>query len=94
MPKLQALFWFFSLAALVTLNSSSSVTTTGNSLIIGVFISAFNSTGSFTGGSDTGRPFVEAVQLAVELINNDTTLLPGYTLDYDLTDSQVSWFTS
>ena len=79
----------FSLAAFTL--SCSHVTATGSStLLMDVFISGINGTDSFIGGPDVGRPFVEAVQLAVELINNDTALLPGYTLDYDLTDTQVS----
>lgn len=65
-------------------NSSSST------LSLAVFISAINSTGSFTGGSDVGRPFVEAVDLAVELINDDTNMIPGYFLEAHYSDSQVN----
>ncbi len=57
---------------------------------LAVFISDIDITGSSTGGSDSGRPFVEAVDLAVSLVNNDTGLIPGYTLQYELADSQVS----
>lgn len=40
--------------------------------------------------SDSGRPFVLAVDLALELINNDSSLLPGYKLGYEnITDSEV-----
>ena len=53
-------------------------------------LAVFISTGdSFTGGTDVGRPFVEAVEFAVELINNDTKLLPGFNLEYEITDAQV-----
>lgn len=55
-------------------------------LSIAVFISG---SGQSTGGTDAGRPFVKAVDLAVELINNDTMLLPGFNLEYEVTDSQV-----
>ena len=58
-------------------------------LSLAVFISAINDSGSFTGGAGVGRPFVEAVDLAVELVNNDTELIPGYALQYELADSQV-----
>ena len=59
-------------------------------LSLAVFISGINDTGSITGSSDSGRPFVEAVNLAVEQINNDTSLIPGYVLEYELADSQVN----
>lgn len=59
-------------------------------LTLAVFISGINTTGSLGGGEDMGRPFVEAVDLAVQLVNNNTSLLPGYELAYTLTDSQVS----
>ena len=61
-------------------------------LTLAVFVSAINTTGSFTGSADVGRPFVEAVGLAVEMVNNDTSLMPGYNLDYRITDSQVGEF--
>lgn len=61
-----------------------------SSLSLAVFISAINSTGSIIGGSDVGRPFVVAVDLAVELINQDPDMLPGYTLEARYSDSQVS----
>ena len=60
-----------------------------SSLTLAVFVSGINSTGSFTGGDEQGRPFVEAVKLALELINNDSSLLPDYTLGYSITDAQV-----
>lgn len=66
-------------------NSSSSSST----LTLAVFISAINDTGSFTGGSDVGRPFIEAVDLAVDLINEDPNFIPGYTLEVRYSDSQV-----
>ena len=57
-----------------------------DTLTLAVFIS-INAT--FTGGTNIGRPFVEAVDLAVELINNDTDILPDYRLQYELSDAQV-----
>ena len=56
-----------------------------------VFVSSIsNNTRSFVGGSDVGRPFVEAVELAVTQINNDSSLLPGYKLNTVITDAEVS----
>ena len=60
-----------------------------SSLTLAVFITAFNDSGSFTGGDQSGKPFLEAVDMAVELINNDSRILPDFHLDYKLTDSQV-----
>ena len=37
-----------------------------------------------------GSGNIAGVQLALDRINNDTTLLPGYTLHYTFTDSKVS----
>ncbi len=45
---------------------------------------------SFGGGYD-GRANVLGVQVALDQINNDSSMLPGYTLHYTLSDSQVSW---
>lgn len=73
--------------------SISHVSGTQGNLTLAVFVSAINMTSSFTGSSDIGRPFLEAVDLAVELINNDTALIPGYTLEYEITDAQVSFYT-
>ena len=36
-----------------------------------------------------GSGSIAGVKVALERINNDTTLLPGYTLHYTLTDSKV-----
>ena len=36
-----------------------------------------------------GSGGVAGVQVALDWINNDTSLLPGYTLHYTLTDSKV-----
>ena len=58
-------------------------------LTLAVFISAIDTIATFSGGNQSGRPLLEAVDLAVELINNDSSILPGYTIDYKLTDSQV-----
>ena len=71
----------------VEAQQETNVTSNATTLSLAVFISTG---GSFTGGTDVGRPFVEAVNFAVELINNDTQLLPGYKLSFEITDSQVS----
>ena len=41
------------------------------------------------GGDYRSHGAVPAVQVALELINKDSSLLPGYTLHYTLLDSQV-----
>ena len=46
------------------------------------FITSFGNTYNSSGT-------VPAVQIALDLINDDPTLLPNYKLHYQLTDSQV-----
>ena len=61
-------------------------------LTVSVFISGITETeeaSGFTGVVD-GRPFKAAVGLAMDLINNDTSLLPGHRLELDFTDAKVS----
>ena len=41
------------------------------------------------GGQYNGSGSVAGLQVALDRINNDPTLLPGYSLHYTLTDSQV-----
>ena len=41
------------------------------------------------GSMFNGLGSVAGVKVALDWINNDTTLLPGYTLHYTLTDSKV-----
>ena len=45
---------------------------------------------SFGGGADV-RQNVAGAQVALEQINKDPTMLPGYTLHYTLSDAQVSY---
>lgn len=61
-------------------------------ITVSVFISGITETeeaSGFTGVVD-GRPFKAAVGLARDLINNDTSLLPGYRLELSFTDAKVS----
>ena len=58
-------------------------------LSLAVFVSAINDTGSIVGGSDVGRPFVEGVNWALEIINGDPDMIPGYHLEAHFSDSQV-----
>ncbi len=76
----------------VLLMSSALYHTTAqeDQLSLAVFVSAIDAPGSIIGGAGVGRPFLEAVRLAVELINNSTEILPDYSLDFEVTDSQVS----
>ena len=41
------------------------------------------------GGQYNGSGAVAGLQVALDRINSDPTLLPGYTLHYTLTDTQV-----
>ena len=41
------------------------------------------------GGGFNGSGVIGGVEVALDQINDDPTLLPGYTLHYTLTDSQV-----
>lgn len=61
-------------------------------ITVSVFISGITETeeaSGFTGVVD-GRPFKAAVGLARDLINSDTSLLPGYRLELAFTDAKVS----
>ena len=42
------------------------------------------------GTNFNGSGSIAGVRVALDLINSDATLLPGYSLHYTLTDSQVS----
>ena len=44
------------------------------------------------GGSFDSSGAVPGVRVALDRINNDTSLLPGYTLHYALSDSRVSLY--
>ena len=46
------------------------------------------------GGQYNGSGAVAGLQVALDRINRDPTLLPGYTLHYTLTDTQVRLFLS
>lgn len=45
---------------------------------------------SFPGGEFDGSGSIAGVRVALDRINNDSTLLPDYTLHYTLTNSSVS----
>ena len=61
-----------------------------STLTLAVFMSGItpNGTNSYAESLD-GRPFITAVELALELVNNRTDMLPGYTLEFTANDSQV-----
>lgn len=61
-----------------------------STLTLAVFMSGItpNGTNAFAESLD-GRPFITAVELALELVNNRTDMLPGYTLEFTANDSQV-----
>ena len=43
-------------------------------------------------GQVNGSGIVAGVKVALDRINNDSSLLPGYTLHYTFTDSMVSYY--
>ena len=61
------------------MNSSQSA---GKPLVFGLIMSF--------GGSFDSSGAVPGVRVALDRINNDPALLPGYTLHYALSDSRVS----
>ena len=64
-----------------------------STLTLAVFMSGItpNGTNAFAESLD-GRPFITAVELALELVNNRTDILPGYTLEFTANDSRVCNF--
>ena len=78
------------LLSLLLFFSSSQQTAAQEVITVSVFISGITEgTSGFTGDLD-GRPFKAAVELARDLIYNDTSLLPGYQLELAFTDAKVS----
>lgn len=76
-------------------NYCQRTTAEDQAITVSVFISGITETeeaSGFTGTVD-GRPFKAAVCLARDLINNDTSLLPGYKLELAFTDAKVSFAT-
>lgn len=43
------------------------------------------------GGAATSSGVIPGIQIALDQINNDSTILPGYTLHYTLMDSHVRY---
>ena len=63
-------------------------------LTVSVFISGITEEASgFTGELD-GRPFQAATEIARELVNSNSDLLPGYELQLAYTDAKVSTVTA
>ena len=64
--------------------------TNTSTLTLAVFVSGItpNVITAFSGALD-GRPFITAVQLAVELVNNRADILPGYNLEFTTNETQV-----
>ena len=62
-----------------------------STLTLAVFLSGITPNGmnSYAESLD-GRPFITAVELALELVNNRSDILPGYTLEFTANDSRVS----
>ena len=61
-----------------------------STLTLAVFMSGITPNGTYAfAESLDGRPFITAVELALELVNNRTDMLPGYTLEFTANDSQV-----
>lgn len=81
---------FFALCLCTLLLSSGEADAQQESNHTNLTLAVFITYGGLTGDTDGERPFIEAVKFAVELINNDTSLLPGYQLNYQITDAQVS----
>ena len=63
-------------------------------LTLAVFASGLSDAqDGFTGNLD-GRPFMAAVDMALEMVNNNSEILPGYNLTSLIKDSRVSHLTS
>ena len=64
-----------------------------STLTLAVFMTGItpNGTNAFAESLD-GRPFITAVELALELVNNRSDILPGYTLEFTANDSRVCNF--
>ena len=78
--------WFF--VALLSLTACRIAETKGNQqLSIAVFMS-----GVFTNRSEVigGETYLTGLRLALELLNNDSRLLPGYSINASISDPQVS----
>lgn len=91
---MRLIYPLLALPTILFLLSLPSVHSSNKILTLGVFVSGINTTGSFTGDNMQGMPFVEAVDLAVDLINKDSSLLPDYILEYETTDAQVMFYNS
>ena len=64
--------------------------TAGGELTLAVFVSGLSEAqDGYTGDLD-GRPFEAAVNMAVEMVNDNSLILPGYTLTSLIKDSRVS----
>ena len=78
--------WF--LVVLLSAAGCGTAEAKGNKqLTLAVFLS-----GVFTNQSEIigGKAFLTGLQLALELLNNNSQLLPGYSVNASITDAQVS----
>lgn len=57
-------------------------------LTLAVFLSGVYTTSSELPAA--GQPLLAGVEMALELLNNDSHLLPGYTVEASITDVQVN----
>lgn len=84
--------YYLYLLLVCALCAPTAVNSQKDNLTLAVFISGItlNGTGGFTGNLD-GRVFQAAVELAVDIINEEeSNLLPGYHLNHVFNDSRVS----
>ena len=78
---------WFSVALLLFTGYRTTEAVVDQQLTLAVFLSGVFTNQSELGG---GEAFLTGLRLALELLNNDSRLLPGYSVNASISDPQVS----